>query len=25
MEVTLTAVFEQVSKSEGDGYVAYVE
>ena len=23
--MTLTAVYEQVSKSEGDGYVAYVE
>jgi predicted RNase H-like HicB family nuclease len=25
MEMTLTAVYEQVSKSEGDGYVGYVE
>ena len=25
MDMTLTAVFEQVSKSEGDGYVSYVE
>jgi len=25
MEMTLTAVYEQVPKSEGDGYVAYVE
>ena len=25
MDMTLTAVYEQVSKSEGDGYVAYVE
>jgi predicted RNase H-like HicB family nuclease len=25
MEPILTAVYEQVSKSEGDGYVAYVE
>jgi len=23
--MTLTVVYEQVSKSEGDGYVAYVE
>jgi predicted RNase H-like HicB family nuclease len=25
MQMTLTAVYEQVSKSDGDGYVAYVE
>jgi predicted RNase H-like HicB family nuclease len=25
MDMILTAVYEQVSKSEGDGYVAYVE
>jgi predicted RNase H-like HicB family nuclease len=25
MDMVLTAVYEQVSKSEGDGYVAYVE
>jgi predicted RNase H-like HicB family nuclease len=25
MDMTLTAVYEQVPKSEGDGYVAYVE
>lgn len=25
MDMTLTAVYEQVSKSEGDGYVAHVE
>jgi predicted RNase H-like HicB family nuclease len=25
MDMTLTALYEQVPKSEGDGYVAYVE
>jgi predicted RNase H-like HicB family nuclease len=25
MEMILTAVYEQVSKSDGDGYVAYIE
>jgi predicted RNase H-like HicB family nuclease len=25
MDMTLTAVYEQVPESEGDGYVAYVE
>jgi len=25
MDMTLTAVYEQVPKNEGDGYVAYIE
>ena len=25
MDMILTAVYEQVSKAEGDGYVAYIE